>query len=165
MAVWAVDFLLTDARGNATTIGYNLGEFAGAIELQITNAMVAALELQNSLGNATDAEITQRTLSYTDTATATAHPITGQANVTDEAVVSLRLDSVSRQSAVLRIPAPTGEIVPYDGVEVNTNSALLGQFLADVVGRARFGPNKDVSPRDPADITSAYWRSKTVTRR
>lgn len=159
MAVWKVDFLLTDVRGQTTTVTYQLGNFVGTPDVEFPLVLLAVEDVKNALGNATDAEITQEAVTMVNTGTAALHPITGDAEINEEAVVSLKLDSVLRQSATLRIPAPTEAIVPQTGSELVMTAVPLVQFIEQVVDHVRFGPNADVSAQDPAQVTNAYWRS------
>jgi hypothetical protein len=159
MALWKVDFLLTDVRGNTTTVTYQLGNFVGTPDVEFPLVLNAVNQVKNALGNATDAEISQEAITMVSTLTAAAHPITGDAEINEEAVVSLRLDSALRQSATLRIPAPTEAIVPQTGSNLVMTAVPLTQFIAQMIDHVRFGANADIEILDPAQVTNAYWRS------
>ena len=159
MAIYVAEYTLTDARGNTTNVRYNLGDFPGLPATEYPLVLIAADQIKDALGNATDAEITKEVISMVNVNTSAEHPITGNADITDEVLVSIKLESATPQSVSLRIPAPNSQIVPDDGVEVNRNSALLTAFVTNIQEHARFGPNADVEAKEPVEITNAYWRS------
>jgi hypothetical protein len=159
MAIWNASYLLTDVRGQTTTVSFDLGNFVGTPDVEFPLVLSAADQVKTALGAATDAEITQERLTMVNATTAAAFPITGDAEINEEAVISLRLDTPTRQSATLRIPAPTETIVPQSGVNLIETATALTNFITQVVDHVRFGPASDVEVLDPPQLTNAYWRS------
>jgi hypothetical protein len=172
MSGWFLSLTLEDYKGQQTNVRYQLGDAGLTPAVQFPDILGAAAAVRGALALVTDAAIVGEKISLEqDIIPAGAEALTGNAIISNEAVVSFIVDGDSyNKRQVVRIPSPAEAILAAGkrGVGLNFLNGDLGEFVTTIYEEVRFGQDgtlQAVDPSTPAGEVNGYWRSAARRRK
>lgn len=158
--------VLHDEQGLKTTLSYDFGVVAGAVDVASAAAWGTMNGILAELADITTANIFSVSVNCYDDALVVG-TLPAEAEIAEEAAIAVHLEAAPapEKLAIIRVPAPVDALFLTDGVTVDTNNADLQAYTTVLQTGVYISDGESIASRGAAGMKNGWHRTRARSQR